>query len=461
MPPLPSHLAEVMLGSLFIAIGVTAAAAGLSARPRPERAAAWFGVFCVLYGVRLAAKSALLQTFVPWPLSTFQYIDAFVTYAILVPGGLFVESLVGAGWHALIRRTWQLTCVYALAAALNDLLRGQPYASMWLNPPAVLMTFAVLGTHLAFLARRGRWTREVRLVAIAAAILTCVAIYETVAERGVFGENFDAEPFAMLFFAAALGWFVLTAARERAYEFVALSRELQLARHIQQSLLPSRMPDVPGLRVEGAYLPMSAVAGDFYDIATLPDSRVIVIVADVSGHGVPAALVASMMKVAFAAESERYDRPGDILGGINRALTGKFERAYVTACCAVIDPAAGKLAYAAAGHPPALLRRKNGRIERLHEGGIVLTLMPAATYDTAEVTFEFGDYLLLYTDGLIEASRSGGEEFFGDAELDRVISALPQSADLVQALLQAHRRWIGPDAPLADDVTLVGVARST
>ena len=461
MSAVASDLVESIVGSLFVAIGLTAAAAGLTARPRRERAAVWFGVFCVLYGVRLSARSALLQPLVAWPESGFHYIDAFITYSILIPAGLFVESLVGPGWHALIRRGWQLTCVYALAAALNDLARGQPYASMWLNAPVVVITFAIQGTHLAALARRGRWTREIRRVAIAAAILTFVAVYETVAQRGLFGASLDSEPFAMLFFTAALGWFLLTQARERAYEFVALSRELQLARDIQQSLLPSRMPDLPGLRVEGAYLPMSAVAGDFYDIATLPDNRVIVIVADVSGHGVPAALVASMMKVAFAAESERYDRPGDILGGINRALTGKFERAYVTACCAVIDPAGGRLAYAAAGHPPALLRRQNGRIERLHEGGIVLTLMPAATYNTAEVSFEFGDYLLLYTDGLIEASRSGGEEFFGDAELDRVISALPRSADLVQELLQAHRRWIGRDAPLADDVTLVGVARRT
>ena len=117
---------------------------------------------------------------------------------------------------------------------------------------------------------------------------------------------------------------------------MALSRELELARSIQQSLLPQRMPEVPGLLIAGAYLPMSAVAGDLYEILPLPGGRLVVVVADVSGHGVPAALIASMLKIAVAAEADRYDRPGDILTGINRTLIGKFERAYVTACCVVV-----------------------------------------------------------------------------------------------------------------------------
>jgi serine phosphatase RsbU (regulator of sigma subunit) len=130
----------------------------------------------------------------------------------------------------------------------------------------------------------------------------------------------------------------------------------------------------------------------------------IAVVADVSGHGVPAALVASMLKVALAAEADRYDRPGDILTGINRALTGKVELAYVTACCVVVDPPRRSVAYALAGHPPPLLRRADGRIEPLTEGGIAMTWMPSAVYATTEVAFEPGDCLLLYTDGLTEAT---------------------------------------------------------
>jgi serine phosphatase RsbU (regulator of sigma subunit) len=286
-----------------------------------------------------------------------------------------------------------------------------------------------------------------------------VAIYGTVSERGLFGTEFDIEPLAMLLFTAALGWFVLTRAREQAYTLVALSRELQVARDIQQSLLPRQMPAASGLRIRGSFLPMSAVAGDFYDVTMQDDGGVVVIVADVSGHGVPAALVASMVKVAFAAEVERYDRPGDILAGINRALTGKFERAYVTACCVAIDESRHTIAYAAAGHPPPLLRRHDGRIERLEEGGIALALLPVAGYTTAEVPFRAGDRLLLFTDGLLEATRGDDGDFFGDAELARVVSGMPPSADLSERVLDAHRAWIGNGASLSDDVTLVVVER--
>jgi sigma-B regulation protein RsbU (phosphoserine phosphatase) len=270
----------------------------------------------------------------------------------------------------------------------------------------------------------------------------------------------DAEPIAMLLFTIALGWFVLDRSRQRAYALAAVSRELELARAIQHSLLPQQMPNVPGLRIQGAFLPMSAVAGDFYDVTVMPDGRVVVIVADVSGHGVPAALVASMVKVAFAAEAERYDRPGEVLAGINRALTGKFERAYVTAFCVMIDALRHNIAYAAAGHPPALLRRRDGATERLDEGGMALALLPVASYSTAEVPFHAGDRLLVFTDGLLEASRESDDEFFGDAELSRVTGAVSPSADMLGAVLDAYRKWIGRGTPLTDDVTLVLVERT-
>jgi sigma-B regulation protein RsbU (phosphoserine phosphatase) len=453
----PTELAEAIIGSLFVAIGLVAGAAGLSARPRRQLTAVWFALFCLLYGVRLWANSDLIQALTPWPRRRFDYIDVFVNYTILIPAGIFIETLIGPGWQQLIRRTWQLTCVCAIVAIVNDLARGQPGASGGLNAVVVVVTLLIPAAHVVWRARRGRWSIEIRAVAAAGALVGVLAIYETLTKRGVFGPAFEAEPFAMLLFSAALGWFVLRRAREQAYGFVALSRELEVARDIQRSLLPQRMPDVPGLRIVGTYLPMSAVAGDFYDVAMRPDGRVVVIVADVSGHGVPAALVASMVKVAFAAESERYDRPADILGGINRTLTGTFDRAYITACCASIDRAGETIVYAAAGHPAALLRRPDGRIEQLDERGIVLTLFPGATYADAEVPFHAGDRLLLFTDGLIEAARGDSDAFFGDAELARVLAAVPDSEDVSQAVLRAHRDWIGEGTPLSDDVTLVAV----
>lgn len=289
-------------------------------------------------------------------------------------------------------------------------------------------------------------------------IVTLAALFETFFGRGLFGEVV-VEPLSMLVFAGALGWFVLTRARQQEFSYAVLSRELELARSIQQSLLPQRMPDIPGLRLSSAYLPMSAVAGDFYEVLPLASGRTLVLVADVSGHGIPAALVASMVKVAVAAEADRHDIPGDILTGINRALSGKFERAYVTACCIVVDSRQQKVMYAAAGHPPPLLRRADGRIDTLDHGGVILTLMPAVTYETQEVSFGPGDRLLVYTDGLTEAGRAGSDEFFGDAELGRVVSSTQASEDLLRTVLDAHRHWIGKGTAVSDDISVVVIER--
>ena len=290
-------------------------------------------------------------------------------------------------------------------------------------------------------------------------MFTAAAFYETVFLRAPFGIPFNLEPIAMLLLTLSLGWFVLLRLGRQASNYSALSRELRLAREIQESLLPRQMPAVPGIRLTGAYLPMSAVAGDFYDVALRSDGVVVIIVADVSGHGVPAALVASMVKVAFAAEVEREPTPGAILEGINRALSGKFERTFVTACCVALHPANATLTYAAAGHPPGILRRPDGSIERVEVGGIALTLRPAASYPTAEVPFGPGDRLLLFTDGLLEAARPGSDEFFGDAELERVLTRLDASGSLIDIVLAAHREWIGAATPLGDDVTVVAVER--
>ena len=240
MTTAPTELAEAIVGSLFVAIGLVSGAAGSSARPRRQLPAVWFAVFCLLYGVRLGANSDLIQALTPWPQRLFDYIDAFVNYTILIPAGLFMETLIGPGWHQLIRRTWQLTCVCAVVAIVNDVARGQPGASGRLNAAVVLLTLLVPAAHVVWRARSGRWSIEIRAVAAAGALVAAVAIYETLSGRGVFGPAFEAEPFAMLLFTAALGWFVLSRAREQAYGFVALSRELEVARDIQQSLLPQQ-----------------------------------------------------------------------------------------------------------------------------------------------------------------------------------------------------------------------------
>ena len=165
----PLDLAAPIIGSLFVAIGAAAAAAALSARPRINRSAAWFAVFCVLYGVRLLARSTLVHVVTGWPDVAFAYISASITYAILVPATLFVESIVGPGRHALIRRTWQLLAVCAAAAIAIDAIARRPFTAVAINAPLVMVSIGVWFWHFARESPRGRWSSEVRAVAAAAA----------------------------------------------------------------------------------------------------------------------------------------------------------------------------------------------------------------------------------------------------------------------------------------------------
>src|SRR4029453_1813850 len=138
----------------------------------------------------------------------------------------------------------------------------------------------------------------------------------------------DLEPFGVTVTIACLGTLAAWRTIGEARRLVAIDRELAIARDIQASILPQVTPRVAGVTVAARYRPMTAVAGDFYDFIEMGDDRLGWLVADVTGHGVPAALIASMVKVALASQQQHADRPSAVLGGINRALCGRLAGRY-------------------------------------------------------------------------------------------------------------------------------------
>ena len=152
-------------------------------------------------------------------------------------------------------------------------------------------------------------------------------------------------------------------------ELATVEYELRTASDIQASILPRGVPSVRGLDVAARYEPMRMVGGDLYDFVS-QDRQAAVLVADVTGHGVPAALIASMAKVAFTSQADAVGRPGDLLAGMNRALCGQMEAQFVTASYVSIDLEARCVRYSTAGHPPPLLwRRQSARSSNSPQGG--------------------------------------------------------------------------------------------
>jgi sigma-B regulation protein RsbU (phosphoserine phosphatase) len=450
-----ADLIGAMLGTLFLALGLAAGAAAAFRSVRHDRVLLWFGVFTALYGIRLIARSSLVQTELPLTEGNWEAIISFLTYVILVPAGLLVSSALAAGPRSIFSLLWRVNAVCAVIAIAWAVAAADPGAAMTFNRIVVVTNILAALAWLTRDLRSRPLPRDGWIVLSGTAVFAAAAMAETI-HAGSFGPV-SLEPFAMVAVIFCIGYVVVKRVFHSERRMAAVERELETARQIQQSILPKHAPQLPGLSIATHYDSMAEVAGDLFDFVVTPGGQLGVLVADVSGHGVPAAIVASMVKMALAVQEADVADPGAVLRHMNRALYGRFEKAYVTAVFALIDPAAGTLTYASAGHPSPLLRRADGRVESLDERGIVLGFMPDATYRTATVSgLAADDRAVFYSDGITEAARGDGE-FFGDREFQRLLAAGAASTagGFIATLVDTARRWVGAD--FADDVTVVVV----
>jgi serine phosphatase RsbU (regulator of sigma subunit) len=244
-------------------------------------------------------------------------------------------------------------------------------------------------------------------------------------------------------------------------QLATIAAELELARELQQSILPSEAPRMPGVTMAARYLPMTAVAGDFYDFIAIDERHVGVLMADVSGHGLPAALIASMLKVSLAAQAPHASDPARVLAGMNQSLCGKFKRHYVTAAYIFLDLEKGMVRYAGAGHPPLLLwSREEGQAKEFVENGLFIGPFVDTKYTSVEIHVGAGDRLLLYTDGILEFRNSAGEEF-GGARVKEFLETSQQldANQFADGLIRHLPEWAGQSAelPQLDDMTLIAI----
>jgi sigma-B regulation protein RsbU (phosphoserine phosphatase) len=228
-----------------------------------------------------------------------------------------------------------------------------------------------------------------------------------------------------------------------ARQLVEINLELEMARQIQLSILPRDTPKIRGLDIVARYLPMTSVAGDFYDFIIVDDKRVGILVADVSGHGLPSALIASMLQVALTAQATNASEPERVLSGLNQALCGKFELNFVTAAYVFVDMEKKLMTYAGAGHPPLLFWRKSaGKVSAVTQNGLFLGMFPEATYASVQLPVQAEDRVVLYTDGIPETKNPVDQEF-GTARFIQFLEnnyslAVNQFAD---GLLDELSRW--------------------
>jgi Stage II sporulation protein E (SpoIIE) len=452
-----TELIGIAIGCMLVALGFGSIAAWLLRRRAAERLLLLFGIWCLLYGLRLVALQTPVHLSIGGSHRTWAYIIAFVTYVINVPGGLFFEALLGPGWKYSIRRVWQLQAVYAAVAISTDLILGRPNAAMGPNRPIVLAGLAVQALNVWFYRRRLNELFTTPMIAAGGFVLLFFVVNENLG-RPFVPAAVDLEPVGVLLFVTTLAYGVVGSVFRGEAELLAVQRELKTARQIQLSLLPREPPRVRGLDVAVRYVPMTAVAGDLYDFVALGPSRMGILVADVCGHGIPAALIASMVKLAFSTQADHAHDPGRVLTMMNRVLTRQLEHGFVTAVYAVVDTDRGTITAANAGHPPLLIGRSNGSVEGIDERGLMLGFESGASYTNSEIDLRDGDLVLLYTDGVTEARNPAGE-FFDDERVRRWLTAADgrDASRFTDGAFCDLRDWRGHPA-FEDDVTFV-VAR--
>jgi phosphoserine phosphatase RsbU/P len=434
----------LFLGAAITTIGLLAGAFSVLRR-RFDPLLLWFALFAVLYGLRLVMNYQLL-----WALGlrppVFRRIVIAVDFLVPVPAFLFfrAQNLLGRLGGIV---TAVVTPVF-LCLALATLFVGPQIYLREINNAVVIGGLIVVAIGLIWIKDDSADTTLIRRSLF---VFIACALYDNV--TGILGRYYlDIEPFSFLILLASLGIVAGRRTLAREQQLNVIQKELEIARSIQLSILPAAFPSFGSFRVAARYLPMTSVAGDFYDFLIAGEHEAGLLIADVSGHGVPAALIASMVKLAATSQHQHLSDPAALLDGMNSALCGNTQSQFVTAGYVYLNAASRELRYSAAAHPPMLLLRR-GEVVELSENGLMLAAFDFASYSTGSQPLEPGDRLVLYTDGLLEAANAHEEEFGPDrlhAQV-RETGRLPQD-EAADHIISSIQRW---SSSQNDDLTIL------
>jgi sigma-B regulation protein RsbU (phosphoserine phosphatase) len=451
---LRADTAAIAIAAVALAVSLAALAVFFLRKNRGDRTLLCFAIFGLLYSARILLGTPVFRAGFGLDPRSAQLATAAITFCIQIPGVLFAVALIDAFKNRLAQILLWLAVAEAVCG-LATVVTGVGVRQLFtINNILVIAVFMPAYIWLFYKNASGY---PLTVLKVCFFIFVVVVIIDNLGGIGLLPIATRFESFGFIVLLAGMGW----AAAERAIgdqqKLSAIERELEVARTIQKSILPENVPQVPGLDIAVRYEPMTAVAGDFYDFVRLDDSRLGVLVADVSGHGVPAALIASMLKMAFASHTADADDPARLLTKLNAAMCGKFSAHFVTATYALIDTTRGTLTFSGAAHPP-ILRQRNGTTEELVENGLMLGAFPFAQYTNASAPLARGDSLLFYTDGLVEATNARQEEF-GPERL-KIALATRGAAEIIAQVFDGVSSWSGLRNGRAqeDDLTAVAIA---
>jgi phosphoserine phosphatase RsbU/P len=453
-----SAIILLLISEMIATLGVAAVALYIFRRRDRERFLLWFGLFSILYAVVLIVRNSAFQLGFGQPHAIGLAVDHLISLSTAIPGLLLFEEFYGRGWRSSLRWLTGIYCALATVAALG---MTHPHHSRLILPPGTVVVIAVpIVLTVGYLAGyKPQPLLHGRILFSGMVLFFCAFAIDRLLHRQVGNWHTGVEPYGFLALVICLWYVIIRRISADDRRLISLNDEMRAATRIQRAILPREIPILENAKIAVRYAPMADVAGDLYDFVRSAPCRMGVLVADVMGHGVPAALVASMVKVALSTECRNDGGPASIISGLNTVLYKEARELYVTATYIYLDTASGIGRHAASAHPsPLLWRHRAQTLEKLGESGLLLGVRANEAYEESEFHFEAGDRLLLYTDGLTEAENGFGEPF-GEAALSDFIrdhrnAGTEQFADL---LLRDALAWSrnGRGTGQEDDITFV------
>ena len=412
------------------------------------------GAFCLMWGGRTNLSLFLFEPTV----QSWEYAKWFLTYLVPIPGFIFAEQLLGRGWKSSIRRLWQIAILFAIVSNAVGIFSAKPWAAASANSILAVTGLVII---LFNLFRPGtRQNKDIRILRVAFVVYAVVAIHANLSYyifSGILAQ--DIEPVGLLILFSCLGYLVARRFFQNQKDLISIEHELETARQIQSFILPREMANLKGLEIGARYVPMTTIAGDFYDFLVIDDNRIGILVADVSGHGVPAALIASMVKIAFVSQAPYAADPARVLAGLNQMLCGKLESDFVTAGYLFINTDRLTASYAGAGHPPLMLcRTAEKEILEISRKSVILGQIADTVYKNTELKLHQSDRLILYTDGIVEALNPAGQIYGAERFKEFIRANRALAADpFCDSLLSMIAKWSGKglNGSLDDDLTLL------
>jgi phosphoserine phosphatase RsbU/P len=459
---LRAQVIDIIMGTFFLSIGATACAIAAVRWRRGVRILVWWGIWSAIYGLQALDQTPAVIAALPHALkSAVPYASTAIMYLLLVSGLLAWRELTLGKLRVLVELEIFAGLAIATAGIGTFAFGGPDGRFMFYNHLLAVFGMLVLLVVVLIpkLAARFLVMANHRILAAGTLIFTSEALYTNLTDvlRYRTLPLVSSIGFAALLF--SLGYVALEIVFTNERRLLSIETELETARQIQSSILPASIPEIQHLRIAASYHPMTAVAGDFYQFVHPDNTHLGILVADVSGHGIPAALISSMIKVAMQAVASFADDPAQVLGGLNHILSNEGHGQLASAAYLWIDTENRKALYSAAGHPPLLCwRRAGGEMQRIESNGLLFGITSDSEYPVCCVPVEPSGRLLLYTDGVTEPENAAGEAF-GDRQLEQVVRnhRSQPAAELAQQLLSELAKWRTPAVTQQDDITLIVV----